>query len=113
VLRADRMRDIRRADFALDPIARRWAHQLPANSPIELVVTLTKYSVWVPYPATHGSPHDLDAHVPIIFYGPGFKPGRYRTFARVVDMAPTLAQVLGVKPMEKLDGVVLMEAVRR
>lgn len=113
VLRVDRMRDIRRADFALDPIARRWAHQFPASSPVELVVTLTKYSVWVTYTATHGSPHDLDAHVPVIFYGPGFKPGRYPMFARVVDIAPTIAQVLGVKPLEKLDGVVRIEALAR
>jgi hypothetical protein len=113
VLRVDRMKDIRRADFALDPIARRWAHQLAANSPVELVITLTKFSLWVTYPATHGSPHDLDAHVPVIFYGPGFKPGRYSAFTRVVDIAPTLAQVLGVKPLEKLDGVVRLEALAR
>jgi hypothetical protein len=104
VLRVDRMQDIRRADFALDPIARRWAHQFPASASPELVITLTKFSLWVTFTATHGSPHDLDAHVPVIFYGPGFKPGRYTAFARVVDIAPTLAQVLGVKPLEKLDG---------
>jgi arylsulfatase A-like enzyme len=113
ILRADRMRDIRRADFALDPIARRWAHQLPATSPVELVITLTKFSLWVPYTATHGSPHDLDAHVPVIFYGPGFKPGRYTAFARVVDIAPTLAEVLGIRALQKLDGVVRMEALAR
>ena len=39
-------------------------------------------------------------------------PGRYDTPARVVDMAPTLADVLGVKPLERLDGVILREAVR-
>ena len=111
VLRVDRLRDIRRADFAADPIARRWAHQLPASSPIELVITLTKFSLWVTFTATHGSPHDLDAHVPVIFYGPGFKPGKYTAFARTVDIAPTLAQVLGVKPLEKLDGVVRTEAL--
>jgi predicted AlkP superfamily pyrophosphatase or phosphodiesterase len=113
VLRVDRMRDIRRADFALDPIARRWAHQLPPSSPVDLVVTLTKFSLWVPYPATHGSPHDLDAHVPIIFYGPGIKPGRYADFARVVDMAPTLAALVGVRATERLDGVVLLPAIAK
>jgi predicted AlkP superfamily pyrophosphatase or phosphodiesterase len=113
VLRVDRMRDIRRADFALDPIARRWAHQFPPNSPVDLVVTLTKYSLWVPYTATHGSPHDLDAHVPIIFYGPGIRPGRYTDFARVVDMAPTLATLVGARPSERLDGVVLLPAIAK
>lgn len=110
--RVDRMRTLRRADFALDPIARRWAHQVPETSGVDLVVTLTKYSVWGTIPATHGSPYDLDAHVPVIFYGPWAKPGRYPTFARVVDMAPTLAAIVGVRPLEKLDGVVLIRAIR-
>jgi predicted AlkP superfamily pyrophosphatase or phosphodiesterase len=113
VLRVDRLKDIRKADFALDPIARRWSHQFPESSPVDLVITLTKYSLWVTFPATHGSPHDLDAHVPVILYGPGVKPGRYSSFTRVVDIAPTLAQILGVKPLEKLDGVVRIEALAR
>jgi hypothetical protein len=112
--RVDRMRDIRRADFAIDPIARRWSHQLPVDSPVDLVVTLTRYSVWGNAPgATHGSPYDQDAHVPIIFYGPWANPGRYNDFARTVDIAPTLAQMIGVRPTEKLDGVVLMKAIKR
>jgi predicted AlkP superfamily pyrophosphatase or phosphodiesterase len=114
IARVDRMRDIRRADFALDPIARRWSHQLPATSPVDLVVTLTRYSYWGTGPgATHGSPYDQDSHVPIIFYGPWANPGRYTDFARTVDIAPTLAQMIGVRPTEKLDGVVLMKAIKR
>jgi predicted AlkP superfamily pyrophosphatase or phosphodiesterase len=113
VARVDRIRDLRRADFAIDPVARRWVHQVPLDSPVELVVTLTRYSFWYPATATHGSPYDLDAHVPIIFYGPGVKPGRYSTFARVVDMAPTLAELVRVRPTEQIDGIVLPEALAR
>ena len=29
-----------------DPIARRWSHQFPATAPIDLVVTLTPFSLW-------------------------------------------------------------------
>lgn len=112
VLRVDRLSAVYRADPALDYVARRWTHQLPATASVELVITLEQYSVWVTYPATHGSPHDLDSHVPVIFYGPWAKSGRYATFARVVDMAPTIAAMLGVKPLEKLDGVVLTQALR-
>jgi arylsulfatase A-like enzyme len=50
--------------------------------------------------------------VPIIFYGARVKAGRYGEFARVVDMAPTLAAIVGVKPLEKLDGHVLRNAIR-
>jgi hypothetical protein len=62
--------------------------------------------------ATHGTPHDYDAHVPVIFYGPPFKPGKYDEFARVVDMAPTLAEVTGTRPLERLDGHPLRAALR-
>ena len=114
VARVDRMSALRRADLALDPIARRWAHQYPESSPVDLAITLTRYSYWGNSPgATHGSPYDQDAHVPIIFYGPWAKPGRYTEFARTVDIAPTLAAMIGVAPTEKLDGLVLMKAVNR
>jgi hypothetical protein len=114
VARVDRLSALRRADFAVDPIARRWAHQIPEGSPLELAVTLTRYSYWGNYPgATHGSPYDQDAHVPIIFYGPWAQPGRYTDFARTVDIAPTLAAMIGVTAAEKLDGVVLMKALNR
>ena len=113
VARVDRLRDVYRADPAIDPIARRWSHQVLENAPIDLVITLTRYSYWYRSTATHGSPYDQDAHVPIIFYGPWVKAGRYSEFARTVDIAPTLAQMLNVKPTEKLDGMVLLNAVRR
>ena len=112
VARVDRLSALRRADFAIDPIARRWAHQVPANSGYDLAVTLTRYSYWGSLPATHGSPYDQDASVPIIFYGPWAKPGRYSAFVRTVDIAPTLAQILGVRPLEKLDGLVLTQALK-
>jgi predicted AlkP superfamily pyrophosphatase or phosphodiesterase len=113
VARVDRMEDIKKANFDKDPIARRWAHQVPDNLGIDLVITLTKYSYWGNSIATHGSPYDQDAFVPIIFYGAGVKPGQYSGFTRTVDMAPTLAAILNVKPMEKLDGRVLTEAIAK
>ena len=45
-------------------------------------------------------------------YGAGVKPGRMTEFVRTVDLAPTLAAIAGVKPSERLDGVVLTKAVR-
>jgi arylsulfatase A-like enzyme len=50
--------------------------------------------------------------VPILFYGAPFKPGRYTVFARTVDIAPTLAQVLRVTPAEPLDGRPLTAAIK-
>jgi arylsulfatase A-like enzyme len=46
---------------------------------------------------THGSPHPYDTHVPILFYGPAWvTPGRRDGRVEVVDIAPTLAAMLGI-----------------
>jgi arylsulfatase A-like enzyme len=113
VLRADRVRDLARGDTVNDPVTRRWVHMLPPDLPVEVAVTLKPGHVWgtASY-AQHGSPENVDSHVPVIFYGPHFRPGKYDRFTRVVDMAPTLARVLGVEPAERLDGRVLTEALR-
>jgi len=111
VARVDRFRDLL-ADTARDPIARRWSHQFPAQARIELVITLTPLSTFGGNVASHGSPRDYDSHVPLIFYGAGVKPGRYTEFVRTVDLAPTLAALARVRPTERIDGVVLTQALR-
>jgi hypothetical protein len=113
VLRADRLRDLAKADTVRDAIARRWLHMFdPATSTVAAIATIKPYHYWegVTY-ATHGSPHDYDARVPVLFYGPGFTTGQFTDPARVVDMAATLAQRLGVRPLEPIDGVVLPRAL--
>jgi predicted AlkP superfamily pyrophosphatase or phosphodiesterase len=111
VLRADSFRSLLR-DTLRDPIARRWSHQFPDNSPIELAITLTPLSTWGGNVASHGSPHDYDSHVPLLFFGVGIAPGRHSEFVRTVDLAPTLASLLGIRPTERLDGVPLRSALR-
>ena len=113
VLRVDRVSALATKDTVTDYVARRWLHMLPPELPAAAVVTLRPYWYWSDVNfATHGSPHDPDAQVPIIFYGAGIKPGRNSRKALVVDIAPTLASIVGVRPMERLDGRVIREAIR-
>lgn len=121
VLRVDTRAALAAADTVRDAIARRWLHALPPDLDVVGIVTLQPYVYWAPAGpptgwttyATHGSPHDYDARVPVLFWGQAFAPGRRSEPARVVDMAPTLARVLGVTPTERLDGRVLTSALRR
>ena len=106
VSRVDRFRDLLRADTVKDPIARRWVHQFPANTNVQLVITLTPFSIFSGIVATHGSPRDYDSNVPLVFAGPWFAPGRYTEFVRTVDLAPTLAEIAGVKPEQGRAGAV-------
>jgi predicted AlkP superfamily pyrophosphatase or phosphodiesterase len=113
VRRVDRVERLARADTVRDAVARRWLHSVPPDYPIPLVVTLDSGSVWsARVAAEHGSPTDDDARVPLVLWGAPFRPGRHSAPARTVDLAPTLARVLGVRPAERLDGRVLTEVLR-
>jgi Type I phosphodiesterase / nucleotide pyrophosphatase len=61
--------------------------------------------------AEHGSPYSYDTHVPLAFFGPPFLPGMYRTHAEPVDLAPTLASLLGINAPTHTIGRVLTEAI--
>lgn len=57
---------------------------------------------------THGSPYAYDAQVPIVFYGPKWVgAGRVDTRVEVVDIAPTLARMLGVATPSASEGKLL------
>lgn len=45
---------------------------------------------------THGSPHDYETHVPLVFSGPGVPRGERAERVSVEDLAPTLAALIGV-----------------
>jgi predicted AlkP superfamily pyrophosphatase or phosphodiesterase len=105
VMRADLLRDLAQADTSTDHVARRWLHMLPVDGDVRAVLTLEPFGYYLPVTyATHGQAHDYDTQVPIIFWGPGVARGRRAGEARVVDMAPTLAALLGIRPLEALDG---------
>jgi hypothetical protein len=59
----------------------------------------------------HASPYTYDTHVPLAFYGLPFRPGTYRTHAEPVDLAVTLASLLGINAPTHAVGRVLTEAL--
>jgi predicted AlkP superfamily pyrophosphatase or phosphodiesterase len=58
---------------------------------------------------SHGTPFGYDTHVPVIFMGPGIKPGKYYETIAVNDIAPTLATIMEVEIPSGSVGRVLAE----
>lgn len=65
-----------------------------------------------PTGTSHGSPYDVDALVPLVFFGAGGKPARIERRVSVESVAPTLAQAMGVS-FPAGDAPVLAEALPR
>jgi hypothetical protein len=57
---------------------------------------------------THGSPYEYDTHVPILMYGPAWiGTGKIDQRVEVVDIASTLARLLGVPAPSASEGSIL------
>lgn len=107
-----RVRDLPALAARGDKIARRWMHSLPTDMNVALAVAFKPgYYVYTTRYATHGMPYDLDAKIPVLFLGPGIRAGRYPMPIRSVDVAPTLAELAQVVPIERIDGKVLTQVL--
>src|SRR5262249_14094371 len=61
---------------------------------------------------THATLSRFDMHSTLIAAGPDFKRGETDDLASGnVDLAPTILQILGIKPLQKMDGRILSEAM--
>jgi len=79
----------------------------------DVVIRFRKHDIFPDViPATHGSPYDYDRHVPLIFFGGGIPHRVITRQVRTVDVAPTVAGLLGVIPPDDLDGHALPEVGR-
>ena len=65
-----------------------------------------------PIAAMHGSPWRYDTHVPIIFAGATIRPQLVHRLVHPVDVAPTLAAVLGLTPPSSAQGTPLTEVLQ-
>jgi arylsulfatase A-like enzyme len=59
----------------------------------------------------HTSPFNYDTHIPLAFYGLPFQSGTYRTSVEPIDLAPTIASLLGINAPTHSVGRVLTEAL--
>lgn len=113
VVQVDTRRTLAGADTVRNTPARRWQRMLGPATPGEVFVTLAPlHYMGRPRNFQHGQASDDDGHVPVVLMGPGVRRGVYSRRAGVVDLGPTLAALLGVRPTERVDGTVLREAIR-
>ena len=62
-----------------------------------------------PVAVMHGSPWSYDTHIPVIFMGPGVRSGETDRQIQPIDIAPTLAALLGLPPLASAQGELLTE----
>ncbi len=88
-----------------DPFMLRYLHGFnPQRSP-DLFIQYKEYVLPHLGPGTgHGSPYDYDRHIPFVLIVPGQQAAVVEEEIRSVDIAATVASVLGIKPDRELDG---------
>ena len=85
----------------------------PTKSPDASILLEKNWVYRTPYGTGHGTPYSYDSHVPLLFS----KEGEQKTFISrkilTVDIAPTVAQILGVAIPEGIDGMPIREMNRK
>ena len=102
---------IARGELPQDETGRRYAHSASPYGGWYVILVPRPYVSGYVLGTDHSSPYTYDTHVPLAFYGAPFRPGTYRTHAEPVDLAATLASLLGISPPSHSVGRVLTEAL--
>lgn len=94
---------------ANDVGAGRWRRSLPPDFSWLVCTVAAQGYIWssTPGSADHGTGNFDDVNVPVLFHGAGISPGVRQDSVRTVDIAPTLARLLRIRPAERLDGRVI------
>jgi len=77
----------------------------------------------IPYPATlgsssrkgtsHGSGYSYDTHVPLIFYGNGIEKGTSTKKYTIIDIAPTISNLLKIEAPNGTSGKIIEEVLKK
>ena len=62
--------------------------------------------------STHGSGFTYDTHVPIMFYGRGIQTGSSKSFVSIIDIAPTISNLLQISFPNGSSGNIIKEALK-
>lgn len=69
----------------------------PDRAPDVMVHFERNYFFTTTLPLDHGTPYDYDTHVPLVVLGAGIAAGRRTEAVAGVDIAPTVARLLGIE----------------
>lgn len=102
--------DLLRADTPADSFAVLFRNsfvegRVPNFPGLEATVRLQEGAYDDEFGTGHGSPYHYDRWVPFIVYGAGVDAGRHDERSATIDLAPTLATLLGLDLPNDLDGV--------
>ncbi|MEE9350600.1 MAG: alkaline phosphatase PafA [Flavobacteriaceae bacterium] len=64
-----------------------------------------------PKGTTHGSGYSYDTHVPLLLYGKGIKKGNTKHYIPVIDIAPTLSNLLKIENPNGCEGQIIEDAL--
>jgi predicted AlkP superfamily pyrophosphatase or phosphodiesterase len=101
-----------RGEVPNDRIGNRLIRGFNAQRSGDLEIILEPYWIRQAQGATHGTPYNYDAHIPLVLMGHRIKPGEYADAVALNDLAPTLATLAGVEIPSGSVGRVLTEAIR-
>ncbi|WP_162179852.1 alkaline phosphatase family protein [Bryobacter aggregatus] len=86
-----------KGEVSFDKFSERVVRSFNQRRSGDLELLLDPYWIHSKSGTTHGTPYGYDTHIPLIFMGPGIKPGRYVRPAALNDLAPSLATILDVE----------------
>jgi len=101
-----------RGETPATEVGRRYAHSYSPEGGWYVIGIPSPFHVGITKGTDHATPFSYDTHVPLAFYGLAFQPGTYRTHAEPVDLAVTLASLLGINAPAEATGRVLTEALQ-
>ena len=90
-------------------------HSYSPNGGWWVFATFGMYELQIGAPGStsHFSPYSYDRHVPLAFFGAPFAPGTYHGRVEPIDIAATLASLLGVNQPSASTGHVLTQAIKQ